>query len=127
VWLVLLPKWIRNAENDLDVQMIFSIDEAADLLLETGYKKPLKLLGMSDRENLQSVLLLYHCVLKVKAEMDQFREGLSSLGVLTALQSNSSLMKCFFQLPTHRLSAEGLKSMFTVKFSKPPTEQEEQA
>lgn len=96
---------LRNAENDLDVQMIFCIDEAADLLLETGFKKPLKQLGLSDCERLQTVLLLYHCVLKVKAEMDQFREGLSALGVLTAMENNSSLMKCFFQPQALRISS----------------------
>ena len=94
----MLSLQLNNAENDLDVQMTFYVDEAAELLMETGFKKPLKHLQMADREHLQSVLLLYHCILKVKAEMDQFREGLSTLGVLTALENNSSLMKCFFSV-----------------------------
>ena len=105
VYMLSLQLKFNNAENDLDVQMTFYVDEAAELLMETGFKKPLNHLQMADREHLQSVLLLYHCILKVKAEMDQFREGLSALGVLTALENNSSLMKCFFQFQTHRLSA----------------------
>ena len=49
--------------------MIFAMDEAAELLLEAGFKKPLKCLGMPDRQRLQEVILSYHCLLKVKAEM----------------------------------------------------------
>ena len=85
--------------------MLFAIDEAAELLLETGLKKPIKCLGMSDRQRLQEVLLGYHCLLKVKGEMDQFREGLSSLGVLQALTQNSELMKSLFLPPRHKLTA----------------------
>ena len=31
-----------KGETDLDVQMVFAIDEAADILLGTGFKKPMK-------------------------------------------------------------------------------------
>ena len=76
--------------------MAFSIDEASDLLLETGYRKPLQQLCLLDKGALRSALLDYHCVLKVKAEMDQFKEGLTSLGVLNAITTYPALMKCMF-------------------------------
>ena len=64
------------------MRMIFATDEAAELLLESGFKKPISTLGISDQKRLRGLLLGYHCLLKMKGEMDQFREGLASLGVL---------------------------------------------
>ena len=87
------------------MRMIFAIDEAADLLLETGFKKPLTQLELSDKQRVQSLLLNYHCILKVKGEMDQFREGLESLGVMKALSRNASLLKLFFVSPRKTLTA----------------------
>ena len=37
---------------------------------------------MSDKSALRSTLLDYHCMVKVKAQMDQFAEGLDELGVM---------------------------------------------
>ena len=59
----------------------------------------------TDRQRLQEMILSYHCLLKVKAEMDQFWEGLSSLGVLQALTQNPSLMRNLFLSSSHKLTA----------------------
>ena len=99
------PQQIDASENDLDMQMVFAIDEAAELLLETGFRKPLMSLGLSDKKRVQEVLLGFHCVLKVKGEMDQFRQGLSSLGVLQALNNNASTMKSLFVSPSCKITA----------------------
>ena len=82
--------------------MIFAIDECAELLLASGFNAHL---GMGDRDRLKSVLLHYKH--KVKAEMDQFIEGLAVLGVL---QCNPSLMKCFFLMPKHKFTAGSYNS-----------------
>ena len=72
------------------------MDEASAMLLDTGYRKPICHLSLSDIVNLRSTLLDYHCMLKVKASMDQFLEGLEDLKVLCFLQKYPEIIKPFF-------------------------------
>ena len=60
--------------------MCFSIDEGEILLCETGYHKLVCSLKLVDKPSLHAALLDYHLMIKVKVEMDQFKEGLHSLG-----------------------------------------------
>ena len=66
-----------TAENDDDMKMVFA------LLMETGYRKPVIHLTLDDK---RAALLDYHCMLKVKASMDQYAEGLEQLNVLQLMQ-----------------------------------------
>ena len=68
------------------------MDEALEMLYATGYHKPVNSLAVEDKADLQSVLLDYHCFLKVKSEMDQFVEGLGTTGVLNFLRNSPSTM-----------------------------------
>ncbi len=87
---------MTNAENDAEIQVSCAIDEAQSLLSEAGFFKPLIRLTMEDKSKLTSVLISYHCMTKVKAAMDQFVEGLESLGVLEWIRSNPEKWKVFF-------------------------------
>ena len=87
---------IALAENDDDIKLCFSIDEGASLLNETGYRKAVCSLKLSDRPAVLGALLDYHLMIKVKAEMDQFKEGLQTLGYLEVLQSNPSMWEEYF-------------------------------
>ena len=87
---------MTEAENDDDIKLCFSIDEGASLLNETGYRKAVCSLKLSDRPAVLGALLDYHLMIKVKAEMDQFKEGLQTLGYLEALQSNPSIWQEYF-------------------------------
>lgn len=51
---------------------------------------------MADREGLQKALREYHTVIKIKAQLDQFCDGLKSLGVLDAIKKYPALMTPFF-------------------------------
>lgn len=68
----------------------------ASFLADTGYRKPPKL---SDKFEMCSVLKHYYTIAKVKPEIDQFLEGLETLGVLEMMRQCSDLMKVFF-VPT---------------------------
>ena len=48
--------------------------ENMDLVVQTGFRKPLIHLTIKDRHDLISSLLDYHLMAKVKTEMDQFKE-----------------------------------------------------
>ena len=57
-----------------------AIDEISDLLLQTGYRKPISSLTTTDKKEIISALLDYHVMLKVKGAMDQYMDGLEALG-----------------------------------------------
>ena len=95
---------MEDAENDDDVKVIFNVDEAADLLFATGFRKAVCNLGLQDVPIIKSSLIDYHCLLKVKAEMDQFLDGLSVLGILDAIRSKPDVMKPLFVLQIPKIS-----------------------
>lgn len=72
------------------------MDEALDFLCATGYKKAVCTVCMKDKGNILAALLDFHCLLKVKGEMDQFIEGMSSVGVLECIKKHPDVMKQFF-------------------------------
>ena len=65
-------------------------------LSETGFRKPLSRLTISDRQAIIELLLDYYMMVKVKAEMDQFKDGLQVLGFLKSLQENPDLFRQYF-------------------------------
>ena len=56
--------------------------ENMDLVVQTGFRKPLIHLTIKDRHDLISSLLDYHLMAKVKTELDQFKEGLQTFSFL---------------------------------------------
>ena len=96
---------VERAANDDDLKIVFAIDEAASFLLETGFKKPISLLGMKDKASLHASLVDFHCLIKAKAAVDQFSEGLASLNVLGMLQQYPEVMKPLFMYEEHALTS----------------------
>ena len=70
---------------------VLSMDEGLDLLTATGFRKAVSCLTLGDRHDVISALLDYHLMGKVKAEMDQFMEGLETLGFFDAVKRNPKL------------------------------------
>ena len=70
-------------------------EENNGLITETGYRKPLSLLKLEDIPQLKQTLR-DHVLVKVKAELDQFCEGLTTLGVLDKVKMYPSLMAPLF-------------------------------
>lgn len=87
---------LLEAENDDDVKLCFAIEEGQTLLLETGFRKGLSKLMLTDVPTILDALLDYHLIIRVKAELDQFIEGLNTLGFLQDLRTNPSLWKPYF-------------------------------
>ena len=87
---------VNEAEDSQDLKNAFFMDEALDLLTSTGFRKAVSSLTLADRQYLTSALLDYHLMGKVKAEMDQFIEGLSTLGFLDAVRKNPQVFQPFF-------------------------------
>ena len=72
-----------------------------DLLLTTGFQKPMCALEVDDRADIRSALVDYHCLFRVKAEMDQFRDGLADVGVLEFFRQNPDLMRPLLTYSCH--------------------------
>lgn len=67
-----------------------------DLLLQTGYRKPIPTLTLNDRMEIVPTLLDYHLMLEVKSVMDQFKEGVNEVGLLEDIQKNPLLWEPLF-------------------------------
>ena len=95
--------------------MLFGIDEVTASLLQTGFRKPVIQLTLADKSDLRSALLDYHCMLKVKAAMDQYAEGLQQLRVLDLLQKFPLLAKPFFVADSKSVTAgQHVTSVFVI-------------
>jgi len=66
------------------------------LVLETGFRHALCRLTVSLKDELKSVLRDYNSVIKSKAELDQYCEGLKTMSVFESIQGHPSLMSPFF-------------------------------
>ena len=90
---------IHTADTDEELQFLFSEQnsEKADdsIIYETGYRKALCKLTLKDVPELKQTLRDYSLV-KVKAELDQFSEGLNTLGVLSKMKKYPALMAPLF-------------------------------
>lgn len=67
---------IDSTENEDELRMTFSIDEAMSLLVEAGFHKPVCHFKLLDKSIIRQVLVDYHLMVKVKMHMDQFADGL---------------------------------------------------
>ena len=65
-------------------------------LTEAGYSKPLHMISVSDKKGILASLCDFHLFMKVKAVMDQFKDGLALGGVLQLMKSNFDLLQPLF-------------------------------
>ena len=98
---------IEAVGDDTELRSTLSIDEAISLLQETGFRKPVCMLTVSDKAHLKSALLDYHCMVKVKAEMDQFSDGMQTLQVLDFIKLYPEQMRPLF-VATNNVVTAGL-------------------
>ena len=83
------------------LQAIFDDSVTANIILETGYRK----VTVSDKEEIIRVLKRYHTLIKVKAEIDQFVEGLQCLGIDHLIKEHPDLMEPLFVNKNKSLTA----------------------
>ena len=74
-------------------------------LSETGYMKPFEALTLDDKEEVILILMEYHCLVKPKACIDQFAEGLQCTGVLHYIRNYGSMIRDQFNFRPSFLTA----------------------
>lgn len=65
--------------------------EYSAIFAESGYTKALALVAMEDKVTMVQTVTLHYVLLRNKAELDQFCDGLSALGVLSMIRRESAL------------------------------------
>ena len=73
-----------------------SVVESNYVLSDSGFTRPSVLVKESDKVDIVQALALHDVILRSKAELDQFCEGLESCGVLGAIRQNSDLARKYF-------------------------------
>ena len=73
-----------------------SVQSLAREVLESGFTKVASANTLADRENLIKSLCLHHTIFKCKAELDQLKEGLQTLGVAAAIKVLPDTFECLF-------------------------------
>ena len=72
------------------------VGENFDLISECGFTKPTTKLTMDDKVTLVESVALHHVILKTLGELSQFRDGLNTLGVASAMELYGVLLQEFF-------------------------------
>ena len=85
---------INLAATDKEIQT--AAMNAMDTLLECGFCKPFASLSLSDREEMLHAMALHFIILRPKAELDQLREGLASVGVAEYMELYAEILKPLF-------------------------------
>ena len=67
-----------------------------DKLSDCGITKPTSLLTLEDKWVVAHSIAQYHCLLRHKAELDQFSDGLVTLGTRDAIRKYPVLLSEFF-------------------------------
>ncbi len=66
------------------------------LVYETGFRQSLLNITLLHKEVLKTTLREYNAIIKTKAEIDQFSQGLEQLGVLKCIQKHKNLIAPLF-------------------------------
>ncbi|XP_065906067.1 G2/M phase-specific E3 ubiquitin-protein ligase-like [Dysidea avara] len=115
-----LIQQIKAATSNNEVQAVFDGEQYLNqsALMETGYMKPFEALTTDDKDEIISILIDYHCLIKPKAAMDQFAEGLQCTGVLHYMKHHDGcVLRDLFRFRPSVLTAESLKELFSVTYS----------
>ena len=94
-----------------ELRDVFAADDDKDLLLQCGFQIPVSAINLSMKNTLVTVLVDYHCIVKCSAMMDQFRQGLNLLDVLSMVQKYPHQMKKFF-VDQHSVISAGSQTFF---------------
>ena len=64
-----------------------------EFLIDCGYSKPLADCVLDDKKEMLECVILHLTHYRIRAEVDQLKEGLAKVGVLPAIQSRPNLWK----------------------------------
>jgi hypothetical protein len=109
---------LSDSQTNEEIRDIFKDQGALELLLVTGFRRSLQSITINEKSTLITCLTDYHCLLKSKAEMDQFLMGLETLGIHQAIKDMPDTLKCFFVTDVdNMITADKFKELCQVNFN----------
>ena len=84
--------------------------DASDVIINSGYTKPLVSAKLSDRAVISKAVALHYSILQSIAELDQLKKGLESLGMLEVIKNNRDLLAPFFTCQGNEKLTAGSKA-----------------
>lgn len=85
---------MEAASADSSLQDVCS--NGIDLILESGYSKPVTAIELSCKQELMNTLMLHYTLYQNKAVLDQLKSGLCIMGVADAMITYPDLLQAFF-------------------------------
>ena len=85
---------IESVKSVGDLQSV--VLDNFDLMSQSGFTKPSSRVKMEDKVNIGQSVGLHSVILQSMAELFQFRDGLETLKVATAMKNHADLLRDFF-------------------------------
>ncbi len=83
---------------------------------DCGVCQPASSIKLIDKQHLISSIILHYCIYACKAELDEIRRGLVSLGFVGLMTQYPCLMS-LFKASSQKLTADTLQNLFSHTFS----------
>ena len=100
-----------NTSNYDDIKQLFRSN--IDRFYQAGITMAINLLTVNDKDNIIQMVCISE-LLKIKAEVDQFKEGMESLGVATAIQRYPDFLRDFLTIGKKTPLTAGILALDSV-------------
>ena len=87
---------ISLAGNDEALRGVLQKETVLTCMSDVGFTKPLSTVRLAHKDEIISTIVTFHLFIKVKAVMDQFKEGLGVAGLLQHIKKYYDLMTPLF-------------------------------
>ena len=94
-----------SASTEADINTIMANEFFSNALITAGWLQPLT---FANRHRALQTIIVYDALMKRKAPLDQFTNGLKTLGVHVLIKSSPELMKPYFVNTTGPLTSDDL-------------------
>ncbi|XP_022805690.1 uncharacterized protein LOC111342835 [Stylophora pistillata] len=112
-----LVKRVKEVNSKEELQAIFQEDTNMDVIMNTGFTSTISL---EKKDTIVRIITLQNTIMRVKAELDQMREGLRLHGCLAMMEEYPSLMeKLFVPGEDYTVTSTFLMNSLTAEYSEP--------
>ncbi len=106
---------LESASTNEELQDLLN-SEQFSFRFDCGVCQPASSININDKQHLVSSIALHYCIYACKAELDEIRRGLVSLGFVGLMTQYPCLMS-LFKASSQKLTADMLQNMFSHTFS----------
>ena len=93
------------------------MDDDFEFIGECGFVKPVSMVTLDDIPTILRSACMEYVILRSSHEMDQFLEGLDTLGVASLLKQYPSALRQLFMYSSRRVTAQDLTQLLLPVYS----------